>query len=219
MVPPCSIDDICAADISVEKVGVLESGEQLYAPLHNGQPILLNLTPGEDEWLKVLAANAELLPHHCSEDAQVLHLAVGLNTPTADKLDMIENRVKDLFYKDELLKIFWKTMHLGEGKLVLNLVMEASASPTVLRFVEGNTMKRGIGHAFFKEQVGENTLSDFKCKAVVQLEFIHVAETININMTVHTIVFAKPPKRSIVDYTAMDEDIILQAAKRFKYLM
>jgi len=46
-----SLGDIVAQDIKVSEVGLLSDDTSLLAPIYNGRKIVLDLTPGEDDWL------------------------------------------------------------------------------------------------------------------------------------------------------------------------
>ena len=109
-------------------------------------------------------------------------------------------------------------MRRGDQNVILNLVLENSEALTPLRFIQGNTIKKGFGKNFLDACLAGASLQDFHCKAKVELECIQeTVDAISITLTVHSIVFAPVPKRIIVDLTAEEEEMMIRAAMRLKY--
>ncbi len=214
-----SLGDIEAKDINVSEVGLLGSGASLLAPIYKGRKIVLDLTPGEDDWLEVLEVNASTTAHHEGEDTHALHLAVRLSADDSAQLDVIEKKVqKEMGYKVITSGKAWYGMHRGGGKVILNLIMTNSVAPTTLRFLQDDALKKGAGQAFLEQCLGGGCLKDFYCKAKVELECIQQGEdSISILLTTHSIIFAPVPQRTIVDFTAEEEVAVIRAAKRLKY--
>ena len=95
-----SLGDIEVKGIKVSEVGLLGSDASLLAPIYNDRKIVLDLTPGEDDWLEVLEVNASAMAHHEGEETQALHLAVRLSAGDASKLELIERTIqKAMGYK------------------------------------------------------------------------------------------------------------------------
>jgi len=206
-------------NLTVSEVGVLANETSLLAPFHNGRKIILDLTPNEDDWLEVLEVNGDSMVHHEGETTKALHMAVRLSDNAIDKIDAIEKKIRILMGYSVLgAKKAWYGMHRGGGKVILNLVMSDSATLTPLRFLQGGQLNKGFGQAFLNECMDGTNLKDFYCKAKVELECIHeTSDTISILLTVHSVIFAPVPKRSIVDFTDEEEAAVIRAAKRLKY--
>lgn len=214
-----SLGDILAKDIKVSEAGLLGSNAPLLAPMYNGRKIVLDLTPGEDDWLEVLEVNAAVMTHHEGEEAQALHVAVRLSDKDVATLEAIDKKVqKEMGYSVVKSGKSWYGMHRGGGKVILNIIMANSAAPTSLRFVQDGALKRGSGQAFLDQCLNGACLKDFYCKAKVELECIQeVGDIINILLTTHSVIFAPMPKRSLVDFTDEEELAVIRAAKRLKY--
>ena len=212
-----SIDDV---NITVSEVGLLGSEAFLQAPFYNGRKIVLDLTPGDDDWLEILDANGESMAHHEGETTQALHVAVRLSDDCIDKLKVIEKKIQKLMGYSVIghKAKAWYGMHRGGGKVILNIVMDDSAALTPLRFLQGGQIKKGFGKAFLDQCLDGANLKDFYCKAKVEMECIHeAADTISILLTVHSVIFAPVPKRAIIDFTDDEEAAAIRAAKRLKY--
>lgn len=213
-----SLASIITADICVQEVGSLSDNSSLLAPLHNGSKIVLDLTPGEDDWLEVLACNSDAFQHHESEATKALHLAVRLTEADSAKLDAIEKQVQKVMNYRVIGGKTWFGMHRGDGKIILNLVVGDSVALTPLRFLQGGAFKKGAGQDFLNKCLEGSGLKDFCCKVKVELECVQQAnDAISILLTVHSVIFVPVPKRSIVDYTVDEEEAVIRAAKRLKY--
>ena len=214
-----SLGEIEAKDVKVSQVGLLGSDASLLAPIYNGNKIVLDLTPGEDDWLEVMEVNASAMAHHEGEETQALHLAVRLSAGDASKLELIERTIqKEMGYKVITSGKAWYGMHRGGGKVILNLFMANSVAPTTLRFLQDGALKKGAGQAFLEQCLGGGCLKNFLCKTKVELECIQQGEdSISVLLTTHAIIFAPMPKRSVVDFTADEEVAVIRAAKRLKY--
>jgi hypothetical protein len=215
-----SLASIVAKNVTVSEVGLLGSEAFLLAPFYNDRKIVLDLTPGDDDWLEILGANGESTAHHEGEATQALHVAVRLSDDTIDKLNAIEKKIRTIkgYSILESKAKAWYGMHRGGGKVILNIVMDDSATLTPLRFLQGGQIKKGFGKAFLDQCLDGANLKDFYCKAKVEMECIHeAADNISILLTVHSVIFAPVPKRTIIDFTADEEAAVIRAAKRLKY--
>ena len=213
------VKDVALRSIRVAELGLASDGTSIMAPFLGERKLILNLTPLEDDWLPITAANMDTLPHHEGEAAKSLHVVVKLNGANVERLDSIDTEIRRASgYKPIRDRIIWKSIHCGEGKMVLNIVLEESAAPTPLWFISGDIVKKGTGQAFLNECRGSAPWQDFKCKAKVLLECINrTEECIAVTVTVLSVIFASMPKRTIVDYAADEEAAALRSVKRFKY--
>ena len=166
--------ELNSADITVEHLGLLDTGEALVGPFQRGRKIIVDLSPEEDTWLDVDEVNTAVLPHHEGQEAEALHLAVHLNTAESFKLEAIEKKIQKAYGYSVIQNMgkTWYPMHLGEGKVVLNVVLGHSKSPTLLRFIQAGVMKKGVGKAFLEECLAGAKLTDFHCKVKMELDFL-----------------------------------------------
>ena len=211
--------DVQVLKIRVAELGLASDGTSILAPFLGEQKLILDITPLEDDWLPITAANMDALPHHVGESAQSLHVAVKLNDAEVEHLSKIDAAIRGASgFKPTRDRIIWKSVHGGEGKIVLNMVLEGSAAPTPLWFISSGTIKKGTGLAFLNERRGSVPWKDFMCKVKVLLECIHrTEECITVTVTVLAVIFAPTPKRTIINYAADEEAAALRSAKRFKY--
>ncbi len=213
------LKDVQVATLRVAELGLASDGTSILAPFLGEQKLILDLTPLEDDWLPITAANVHALPHHVGESAQSLHVAVKLNEADVEHLSKIDAAIRRASgYKPTRDRIIWKSIHCGEGKMVLNMVLEGTTAPTPLWFISGDAVKKGTGFEFLNECRGSAPWKDFMCKAKVLLECIHqTEECITVTVTVLGVIFAATPKRATIDYGADEEAAALRSAKRFKY--
>jgi hypothetical protein len=208
--------------VSVATLGLLPDDAVLRAPFVNDVKIILDLTPNDDDWLTVDGVNSSTHLHHegGGSGTEALHISVKMNESDAAQLDAIERKIQQCMgYSVIRSQKVWKTMHRGNGKVILNLMVDDdTAAPSVLRFIQGDTVKKGFGRAFLYECLKPYRLQDFVCKVRVELECIHETESeISILLTVHSVIFAPVPKRVVIDFNGPDELAAQQAAKRIKY--
>jgi len=214
--PLFSIDP---AGVSISELGILSNGATLEAPIYNGSKIILDLTAGEDDWLEIMEANPTVLEHHAGEPTRAMHIAVHLDVASVKQLTDIEKQVQRCKgYSVINSNKAWKGIHRGNGKIILNVVLDWSLALTPLRFVHNGILKKGVGEAFLAECLGESSLTDYQCKVKVELECIHeTANDISITLTVHSMILTQMRRRAIVDFTADEEAAAIRAAKRIKY--
>ena len=210
---------INVGNVTVGELGLLTDGSTLMGPFYEGHKIVLDLTPGEDDWLEVIGANPTALQHYNGEETQALHLAVRLGDDDSKILEALEKKMQRcLGYSVISSGKAWKGMHRGQGKVILNIILGNSAALTPLRFVQGCTLKKGFGQSFLDECLNGGSLADYNCRVKVELECIHdTPDDISINLRVHTVIFAPVPKCNLVDLTTEEEDVAIRSAKRFKY--
>ena len=128
-----ALKDVQAHKITVAELGLASDGASIMAPFLGDQKLILNLTPLEDDWLPIAAANLEALPHHEGESAQSLHMVVKLSDADVEYLNKIDAAIRGASgFKPTRDRVIWKCLHGGEGKIVLNMVLEGSAAPTPL---------------------------------------------------------------------------------------
>ena len=214
------LKDVQTDEIRVAELGLASDGTSIMAAfLGERQKLILDLTPLEDDWLPITAANLDALPHHTGESVQSLHMAVKLNSTDEEYLNKIDAAIRGASgFKPTQDRVIWKSLHAGEGKMVLNMVLEGSAAPTPLWFISGGAVKKGTGLAFLNERRGSVPWKDFMCKVKVLLECIHrTEECITVTVTVLGVIFAPTSKRTAIEYEADEEAAALRSAKRFKY--
>jgi hypothetical protein len=218
-----SLSDLVLNDnITITNLGFRNDGNPLLAPLYKGNKIVLNLTPGDDDWLEVMDVNSTPMDHHSGEAAQALHIAVCLagssaaNAPVLDQLDKMLQ--KEVGYSVTKSKKAWYSTHRGNGKIILNLAVDNTAAPTALRFFKNGRFEKGHGKEFLQTSLAGGNLKDFRCKAKAELECIQENDDgFTVLITAHSVMFVPVPKRNVVDYNDVEEKAAIQAAKRLKY--
>ena len=217
--PICAYKD---GNITSSHLGLLSDDSSLWQPLHEGKQIVIDLTPGEDDWLDIVGANAALTPLHEGEVTKSLKLAVKLPLQDADVLADIEMRIKQAMnYSAVQCKVFWKGLLGGDGKVAVHLVLEDTHALTAINFIWDNTYQKGSGKQFLDSIIGSEfytTLKNFRCKAKVLLECMQeTPEYITLTCTVLSCIFVPAPTRRIVDHTPEEMAVAVRAAKRFRY--
>lgn len=218
----CSITDLVLGDITITNLGFRSDGAPLLAPLFKGNKIVLDLTPGADDWMEVLGVNDSPMEHHSGEAVQALHVAVSLSGTSADATPILDNldRVlqKAMGYSVTKSKKTWYSTHRGNGKIILNIPVHNTAAPTTLRFFHNGRFEKGHGQEFLQARLAGGSLKDYRCKAKAELECIQENDDgFTVLITAHSVMFVPVPKRSVVDYNDEEEKAAIQAAKRLKY--
>jgi hypothetical protein len=210
---------INVGNVTVGELGLLTDGSTLMGPLYEGHKIVLDLTPGEDDWLEVIDANTTALQHYNGEETQALQFAVRLGDDDSKILEALEKKMQRcLGYSFMSSGKAWKGMHHGQGKVILNIILGNSTALTPLRFVHGGTLKKGFGQSFLDECLNGGNLANYNCRVKVELECFHKPpDDISVNLRVHTVIFAPVPKCNLVDLTTEEEVVAIMSAKRFKY--
>jgi len=208
-----SIDVECLAG---RQFGVASDGTELWEPTFKGQKIILDLAPGA-KFLDVKGVDRELMPHFRGEAAQSICVAVHLGVEDQAKLDSIDDAMKKVFkYSAFGGKVLWKNMYCGH--MVLNLVLADTAQPTLLKFVKGDRVLKGVGKDFLDSCLAGRRLEDFICKPKVLLECVQeTSDYIMITVTVLSIIFAPAPRRVLVTHTEEEDAEAIQAVKRLKW--
>lgn len=210
--------EIDVANIEGRLLYTFPNNSSVTEPTYLGEKFVLDLAPGDD-WLDVVKADKELTEHFSTLDAKALCFVVQMEKEDVDKLDEIDHRVMKLCdYSVTRSNIPWKHMRNGNSTILMNLVLEDSSQPTVLKFVENGQVITGTGHDFLKGRLNGKDLTDFACKPKVLLECVHDApDYFAIVVTVLSVIFAPRLKRKIVSHTAVEEEEALRSAARFKY--
>ena len=207
--------------ITITNLGLRSDGNPLLAPLYKGSKIVLDLTPGGDDWLEVLDVNSAPLEQHSGEAVQALHVAVRLDDPSAAQASVLDHLdkllQKEMGYSTKSKKA-WYSTHRGNGKIILNIAVQNTSAPTTLRFFQNGKFEKGHGQEFLQARLAGGSLKDYRCKAKVELECIQENDDgITVLITAHSVMFVPTPKRTVVDYTEEEEAAVIQAAKRLKY--
>ena len=88
------LKDVQVVKVRVAELGLASDGTSILAPFLGDQKLILDLTPLEDDWLPITAANLDALPHHEGESAQSLHVAVKLNDADVEHLSKIDDAIR-----------------------------------------------------------------------------------------------------------------------------
>ena len=89
-----TLSSLTSGAISVGVVGTVGDEVKLQVPLHKGERIVLDLTPGDDDWLHVINANAVAMKHHELHGAEALHMAAQLDEDDAQRLLELNNKIR-----------------------------------------------------------------------------------------------------------------------------
>ena len=69
-----TLSSLTSDAVTVRVAGTVGDAVALQVPLYEGEKIVLDLTPGDDDWLRVINANAAPMKHHMLHDAEALHM-------------------------------------------------------------------------------------------------------------------------------------------------
>ena len=160
-----SLHEFDVANLGGQVLLTRNDGWLVEEPTYLGEKVVLDLTPDEDDWLSIEGVNKEPTEHISGDAALCLCMSVKVPAEDAEKLDDIDRRMKDICNYSVLRgKVMWKNMHNGGGRVVVNLVLEESAQPTVLKFIHDGVMLTGSGKDFLTGCLNGKDLTDFKCK-------------------------------------------------------
>ena len=226
---PLSLADISkeGADLEVSLESAFQVGSKgtvLAAPRFKGKPILLNLTAGTADWVKVLPGFDYLdtvLPHHQESGATAVKILLQLPEDWVEPLCSLDREIskQSLSYEDTA-DYNWMSILKPPDGICASLVVDGSEAPTIIRFISSEGLvTKGSGFEFLQSQLGDSKLLDYECKVQVELQFVEVNVAKHRKSTgvkVHSIVFARRPKTEVVDYS--DEQIAAFVRARAKRL-
>jgi hypothetical protein len=205
--------------VTVGIAGAVGDAVPLQVPLYDGEKIVIDLTPGDEDWLRVINANAEPMKHHELHEAEALHVAVQLSEDDAQLLLELDRKIRDASgYSTRNAAVSWKAMTNRNGKTVMNIVLSNSGAPTRISLLKDDHILDGEGADFLNDCLQGRPLADFMFKAAVQLECIHRTDAqIGVTISLHHLVLTPIPKRTRVEYSQSTLEAALRAAKRIKY--
>jgi hypothetical protein len=205
--------------VTVGVAGAVGDAVPLQVPLYDGEKIVIDLTPGDDDWLRILNANTSPMKHHVLDEAEALHMAAQLSEDNAKLLLELDNKIRLASgYSTLGDSVSWKAMANRSGKTVMNIVLKNSVAPTRISMLKDDHFLDGAGAEFLNERLQGKPLADFMCKATVELECIHRSNTqIGVTISLHHLVLTPIPKRTRVEYSDTALEAALRAAKRLKY--
>jgi hypothetical protein len=206
---------------------VLQDGTQLYAPRARGLPILIDLTEGEDVWLRAKPGVDylnQLRKHHVSSETVACKVLLELPPTIAADVRHLDKRIMEVAMNPEDMKtttgMNWMPMLRTETDMMVNLVLQGSDALTKLTFIKGDgTVQQGEGLDFFKTQLGEDKIEDFSCKVWAEMQFIDEQKEMHrktVAVKVHSIALAKTPKEEVVSFTQDHIERFVRAAKRIR---
>jgi hypothetical protein len=224
MAQPLTLQELQLHEPTFVQLDTLDDGAPVLQPRLQGNKIVLDLTPGEDDWLPVVQASTSPDQHHKSYDTKALHMMVALSNNDCRMLDYFEGRLmKKVGY--EILRTtegfgagkMWVNMHRGEGQVLVNLVVGASLFPTELNVIENDRFKEVTTQHFVDSYAPK--LKDYCCKIQVEMEFIQEAEHINVVLRALVATFALAAKPSHATHRGDKEtkETLLSSAKRMRY--
>ncbi len=210
------------AHLTVVEWSKLESGSVLMAPRWDCQPILLDLTPGEDDWLKVRKGFDYMRyvkkMHHEAETASV-PLLLELPPTIVAALERMDARIHRLSmtYEESRSEYNWLPLIRSETCVVGNLVVEGSESLTQIYVsTQDGLVREGRGMEFLKLQLGDQ-FEQYDCKVTAELQFIHgnpERYEKRLVLKVHSIFFAESPTLPVMTFSEDQIASFARAAKR-----
>ena len=205
--------------ITVRLAGVVANDVDLLVPVCEGKKIVLDLTPGADDWLRILAANAALMKRHELDEAEALHIAAQLSESDANQLLELDEKISYAYgYSTIQPPLPCVAMTKSSGKTVVNLILRNSEAPTRISVLKDEHVLTGSGAEFLNDCLKGRSLADFMCKAIVELECINKGEAqIGVMLSLHHLVLTPVPKRTRVEYPESALDAALRSAKKLKY--
>lgn len=196
------------------------------------EPLLLNLTPGDDEWLRIKPGVdylGNVKGHHEAVETQACKVFFELPPELAQSALALDEDIMQKAMKPEDVGggcsregegFTWLPMVRSENQLLANIVLEGSDALTKLCFIdERGEAQQGEGLEFFKAQLGSATLDAFSCKVWAEIQFLHVRPDVHrksVGVKVHMVAFAKTPKEEVAALEQHHIDAFVRAAKRIK---
>ena len=192
-------------------------------------PILLDFTPGDDDWLHAKGGIdyvGMLKKHHQALETVACKVLLELPPQLVGDLDDLDKIImehamdpKEVAHTREG-SLNWMPMLRTETAVMANIVLEGSDAPTKLTFIlDDGSVQQGEGLEFFKAQLGDDKIEDFSCKVWAELQFIDVQASMHRKMVavkVHSMALAKTPKEKVVSFAQEHIDCFVRAAKRLK---
>ena len=206
---------------------VLEDGTQLYAPRARGQPILIDITEGEDAWVRAKPGVdylSQLKKHHNSSETVACKVLLELPKTIAADVHLLDKRIMEVAMNPGDMKtatgMNWMPMLRTDTDMMVNIVLQGSDALTKLTFIKGDgSVQQGEGLDFFKAQLGEDKIEDFSCKVWAEMQFIDEQKEMHrktVAVKVHSMALAKTPKEEVVSFTQEHIDSFVRAAKRIR---
>ena len=224
-----SLQDLEVSELRGRILGTSSNGHELWEPTHKGEKIVLDLTPGEDDWLNIKFVDTSPLPHLHGESPQALCVMVSLSEECCEKLEAVDNKMMEVCQysvmsgkiMDEAQhheRLCWKGIHCGGGDIIMNLVLEDSTLPTELKFIKNGRIVKGVGKAFLDSCLEGRSLKEFVCKPKVLLESVNeTPEFITITVRVLSVILVPTVAPKMVAHTPDEDAAALRAAKRLRY--
>ena len=214
--------------LTVEPAFELSTGLQLKAPRFEGKPIVLDLASKPEVWLQIregfdyLAEGCGFNPHHAASGAKGVKLLLSLPKGWNSVLKTFDEVVQSLSLTgEELPKFNWLPLIRSHDSLCASVVVSGSEAPTIIHFISADgVLSKGTGLEFLKAQLGDSKLTDFECKARVELQFVEEdPESFRkfIAVKVHSIAFVRKVVTEVLDYSDQNLEFFARsAAKRLK---
>ena len=89
-----TLSSLTSDAVTVGVVGAVGDDVKLRVPLYEGEKIVLDLTPGDDDWLRVINANAAAMKRRELHGAEALHMAAQLDEDDAQRLLELNNKIR-----------------------------------------------------------------------------------------------------------------------------
>ena len=227
-----TFEELKGTSVTLVPWRVLQDGTQLAAPRFNDLPLILDLTPGEDTWLKPTTRDgpsidylANLKKHHAAAETVACKFLLDLPPELAGDVARLDKQITRLAMhssetKSVLTGLNWMPMLRDDTSLMVSLILDGSDALTKLYFIsQDGTVQQGEGLEFFQKQLGDATIDDFCCKIWAEMQFINVQQELNrksVAVKVHSMALTKAPKEEVASFTQDHIDSFVRAAKRIR---
>ena len=225
-----ALGELQSCNVQVVPWRVLQDGTVLKAPRYNDAALLLDLTPGEDDWLKASAVAgfdyvANLKKHHNASETVACRLPLELPSELAADVKRLDQLImhkamerSDMLNRDSGLN--WLPMLRTETQIMTSIVLQGSDAMTQLCFVsEDGSVQQGEGLEFFKAQLGDCKIEDFSLKVRAEMQFIDVQNDMHrktVAVKAHSMALVRSPKEEVASFTQDDISSFVRAAKRIR---
>ncbi len=184
-------------------------------------PILLDLTPGKDDWVQL----GRGFDQSFLKRAETTHVKLLLELPstTIQALNYVDTSICEQCC-DTFPSVQYTPMVHKQKEVLVSMVVDGSAPLTQLHFSPlDSTCVSGTGLEFLVAQLGDKLFQDFECKVIVELQFIENkfverkpgtrrTRRAGIAIKAHSIFFAEVMEQTVAEYSQEQLQVFTSAA-------
>ncbi len=195
-------------NIRMVQLGKSQSGSTVYALRLDNKAVLLDLTPGKDDWVQLgRGFDHSLLQRSETTVIKVLVEVPCMAVPLLKAMDTrIWHQCREFYPAIKYMPMVQK-----ENMVLVSMVMEGSTLLTELHFsLLDGTCVTGTGLEFLKAQLGDKSFEDFECKMLVELQCIEKTlidggkpdpRRTGVTIKVHSAFFAEVMQQKVISYS------------------